>query len=101
MNAKLIERLRKLSAYGCCLEAADELEANEAELIRTRAVLACAREAHHLREEKLRDAAREAEALISRILTDEDYFARPRNRDCAERMHVRLSELINWPPRQG
>lgn len=25
-HAKLIERLRKLSAYGCCLEAADALE---------------------------------------------------------------------------
>jgi hypothetical protein len=51
--------------------------------------------------EILRACLRESEALLSRILTDDNYFARPRNRDSAERMHVRLSELINWPPRQG
>jgi hypothetical protein len=51
--------------------------------------------------EILRACLRESEALISRLLTDDDYFTRPRNRDSAERMHVRLSELIAWPPRQG
>jgi hypothetical protein len=56
----------------------------------------------YARLDEARAGLREAEALISHMLTDENNFElSPRARFKVEGFHRRLSELVAWPPRQG